>query len=236
MRYASALQKLPEELRLPMLEMAEAIEERMRAELAVRREDFDNLRAAVNDLVIAQKNTEQRVEELAEAQRRTEEALRASIARQDRMERKLDSLVGDQLERRYRERAHSYFGRLLRRVKAVALQDIEEQIEQGLSEAELDELRLLDLLVRGHLKEKPELPEVWLTVEVSATVDRGDVERARWRATLLRKAGYLAVPVVAGEDVTQGGAQAASEESVVLMLDGTVQFWDQALDKALAHH
>ncbi|MDW8101008.1 MAG: hypothetical protein RML36_16160, partial [Anaerolineae bacterium] len=188
----------------------------------------------VEELAEAQRRTEQRVEELAEAQRRTEETLRASIARQDRMERKLDSLVGDQLERRYREKAHSYFGRFLRRVRAVAFYEIEEQVEKRLAEAELDELRLLDLLVRGHLREKPELPEVWLTIEVSATVDRGDVERARRRAALLRKAGYLAVPVVAGEDATQGGAQAASEEHVVLLQDGTVEFWDQALEQALA--
>lgn len=44
MSYVRILQRLPEEWRSAMLEFAEAMEERLRAQLAVRRQDFDALR------------------------------------------------------------------------------------------------------------------------------------------------------------------------------------------------
>jgi hypothetical protein len=40
--------------------------------------------------------------------------------------------------------------------------------------------------------------DVWLAVEIPATVDTEDVERAVGRATMLRKAGYAAILAVAG--------------------------------------
>ena len=283
MRYAAALQNLPQELRLPMLGLIEAVEDNMRAQLAVRREDFDALRTTVEELATAQRRTEQRVEELAEAQRRTEErvgrleialaelaeaqrrteqrveqlaeaqrrteqrveelaeaqrrteeTLQALIIRQDRMERKLDELIGEQLERRYREHAHSYFGGLLRRARVVPFQEIEEWLEAALSEAEVDDLRSLDLLIRGLAKLVPSQPKTWLAVEISSKIDRGDVERAQRRAQLLRKAGCLAIPLVAGKEITDGGLKAVQEAAAVLMKDGTVQFWEEAFRAALA--
>lgn len=73
MSYVQILQRLPEEWRLPMLEFADAMEKRLRDQLAVRRQDFDALTAVVHELTEAQKRTEERVEELAQAQMRTEE-------------------------------------------------------------------------------------------------------------------------------------------------------------------
>ncbi len=292
MSLVAIARRLPQDLQLPMLEFAEAIEEDLRAQLAVRREDFEALQATVRELAEshhraeqrldrlettvaelaeAQKRTEQRVEELAEAQRRTEERLDrleavvaelaeaqkrteqrlAALAEAQRrteqrleelvvtvnrlamrveaMAPRLDGLIGDNLERRYRERPYAYFGHVLRKAQAVQWTDIEELLEQRLSEQEVDDLRALDLLVRGRPREAGIGDELWLAVEVSKVVDRIDVERALRRAAMLRKAGFLAVPVVAGEGHTLGSDEAARETGVALVQDGMLHFWEEAL-------
>jgi hypothetical protein len=246
MNYASILQDLPPDLQLVMLKLVEAVEQNLRDELAVRRQDFDDLKAAVKELTEAQKRTEQRVEELteaqkrteqrvielAEAQKRTETEIRRLADKQNEMDVKLGRLVGDQLERRYRERAYAYFRRLLRHVQAISLQDLEASLEAHLTPREMDELFLLDLLVSGQVGRQPEARRVLLVMEVSAVVDRKDVERAVYRAGLLRRAGYTAIPTVAGEEVTLGGEEAARAQNAFLVQDGRHQFWQEALAAA----
>ncbi|GIV76103.1 MAG: hypothetical protein KatS3mg050_0497 [Litorilinea sp.] len=281
MSIISIIQEFPPELQPSMLKLMEALERDLREKYAVRREDFDALRATVQELAEAQRRTEQRVEELAEAQRRTEQRveelaeaqrrteqrveelaeaqrppsngskqlaeaqrrteqrIEALTERMDRlvqtMERFQDALAkntGWRLEQSYREKAYAYFGRVLRRVRIVPLQEIEEQLET-LPPADRDELLLLDLIVRGRPRDLDVPTDVYLAVEVSSVVDRNDVERARRRAAILRSLGHVAVPVVAGENVSQGGMNRAREDHVALFQDGTYQFWDEALQHAL---
>jgi hypothetical protein len=297
MMYAPIIRNFPEELRLPMLELAEAVEQTVREELAVRREDVEALEGAVREvadmqyqagqrvdrleialanlaeaqsrteqrveeLAQAQSRTEQRVEELAqaqsrteqrvdrlevavaeliEAQKRTEEALQALIRRVDhlevrfdRLEVKVDNLRGDQLQRTYRERAHGYFGRILRRVRVINFQDIEPELDERLPVEVVDDLRMLDLIVRGRHRERADLSDLWLAVEVSAVVDRNDVELAQRRANALHQAGYIAVAAVAGEQKTEGAEDEARARGVVMLQNGTVQYWDEALHSALS--
>jgi len=290
MSYVAIAQDLPRELQMPILRLVEAVRTDMREELAVRRQDFDELRATVQELAEAQRRTEQRVdrlevavqelaeaqrrteqrveelaeaqrrteqrveelaeaqrrteqrvEELAEAQRRTEEVVRQLVEfqiraekRLDRLETRVDAIWGEQLERRYRERAYAYFGQILRGAQAVAVSDLVAELEQRLSPEALESLLLLDVLVRGRAGRQPDAPEVWLALEVSAVVDRHDVERAQQRAALLRQAGYRVIPAVAGEEVTEGGQAAAREGAVLLVQDGHRQFWEEALAQALA--
>jgi len=195
----------------------------------------------LEELAEAQRRTEQRVEELAEAQRRTEEVVRQLVEfqiraekRLDRLETRMDAMWGEQLERRYRERAYAYFGQILRGAQAVAVSDLVAELEQHLSPEALESLLLLDVLVRGRAGRQPDAPEVWLALEVSAVVDRHDVERAQQRAALLRQAGYRVIPAVAGEEVTEGGQAAAREGAVLLVQDGRRQFWEEALAQVLA--
>jgi hypothetical protein len=197
---------------------------------------LDRLETVVAELAEAQKRTEQRLDrleavvaELAEAQKRTEQVLQGLIRRVDRMDEKLGRLVGESLERRYRERAFAYFGTIMRRIRVVSLQDVLADVEDRLTEAELNELMPLDVLVHGRVRQTTQQPEVWLAMEVSAVIDRGDVERARRRAAILRKAGLLAVPVAAGEEVTEGARQLAQRENVMVLQDGQRLFWDEAL-------
>jgi hypothetical protein len=63
--YSSVLEDLPKELQRPMLRALEAVEGRMRSELAVRRDDFETLRTTVNELAQAQKQMELQIHTLA---------------------------------------------------------------------------------------------------------------------------------------------------------------------------
>ena len=212
------------------------IEAHIRAE-----ERLTRLEATVEKLAEAQARTEEQVRALTEAQARTEKQVRALTAAQTRTEetiaRILDTLgdlKGRQLEQDYRDKAYAYFGTLLRQLRVVSLQELEEDLLLHLSEQQLDELRPLDLLVRGRPRQKPDAPEVWLAVEISALVDRYDVERAQQRAATLRRAGYRAIPTVAGERVVAGVDETARDSKVLLLQDGRARFWTEALEEALA--
>ena len=250
MSYVAIVQDLPRDLQFPMLKLVEAVQQDMRAELAVRRSDFDRIEAAVAgltqaqkrierrvdrleialvELAQAQKRTEERVEELAQAQKRTEAALHDLATTQKAMLIDLSQLVGERLERQYRDRAPAYFGRILRRTRALSLQDLEIALEPHLTEDELADALLLDAVISGLVAGRADALQVVLALEVSSVIDRGDVERAMRRAALLRKAGMLAVPTVAGPKLTQGAADIAQSAGVLLVQDGQRAFWEEAL-------
>ncbi|HKZ83997.1 MAG TPA: hypothetical protein VJ793_10130 [Anaerolineae bacterium] len=183
------------------------------------------------------------VRELADAQRRIEvqfDAMREQVrllvetvqALTDSV-RGLKDVVGDLngklLALTYRDRVGAYFGPLLRRVRAVEAVTLEDELEAHLSHEEFKDVLLLDLLVSGRPRHLPEADEVWLAVEVSSVVDREDVTRARRRAELLRRAGYRAVPTVAGEKATLGAEDDARQHTVVMLQDGRAYFWNEAL-------
>jgi hypothetical protein len=188
----------------------------------------------VEELAEAQKRTEQRVEELAEAQKRTELAVQILAERQQVMGDQLGRTIGRQLESYYRDRAFAYFGRVLRKTRVVSLQDLEEEFESRLADREWEDVSLLDLVVRGQAAQHPERPDVLLAFEISAVIDRGDIERSLRRAALLRKVGFPVVPGVAGEDITQGALETAQKEHVFVVQNGHKDFWEDALAAALA--
>jgi hypothetical protein len=96
MPYAEIFEAFPEELRLAVARLVDAL----KADLDVRRTDFEALRGAVQELAAAQARTETRldrvaaaVEELAQAQKRTETRLEELAAAQARTETRLDRVV-----------------------------------------------------------------------------------------------------------------------------------------------
>ena len=182
----------------------------------------------MEELAQAQARTERRVEELAQAQIRTEQTIA-------RMQITLGDLKGRQLERDYRDKAYAYFGALLRRVQVVSLQDLEEDLQQHLSDQQIGDLMPLDLLINGQPRRQPDAPRVWLAVEVSAVVDQNDVERAQRRAAILQEAGYRAIPTVAGEQITPDAEEAAREAHILVLRDGRAEFWEEALAQALTN-
>ena len=183
-----------------------------------------------HELAEAQRRTEERVAALAEAQNRTNEQI-AALTRvvyaltEDVRVLKIDvgDLKGDNLERRYREKAPAYFGRLVRRMRVLSAEELagllEDAVEQGqLTDAEKDEAILTDVVVRGRYHGSG--AEVYLVIEVSWGVGVHDVERAVQRAAVLGKLGNPALPVVAGKAVTAQAEQLAHQKHVWQVIDG----------------
>jgi ATP-dependent Lon protease len=201
-------------------------------------ERLSRLEETVAALAEAQRRTEQRIEELAEAQRRTEheigvlvQAVQRLSDGQQRIWDKLGGLEGRMLELDYREKAPAYFSRLLRKTRVIPRDSLEEALEAYLSVEELHDVLLTDVIVSGQPRQRPELQEVWLALEISVMVDETDVTRAGRRADLLRRAGYRAIPVVAGANITREAQLEVRRQSVLMLQDGRELFWDEALTR-----
>jgi hypothetical protein len=208
----------------------------------------DELLALPEQVARLQVETDRRFHELAEAQRRTEERVAALAEAQNRINEQIAALTrvvyaltedvrvlkidvgdlkGDNLERRYREKAPAYFGRLVRRMRVLSAEELagllEDAVEQGqLTEAEKDEAILAGVVVRGRYQGSG--AEVYLVIEVSWGVGVHEVERAVQRAAVLGKLGIPALPVVAGKAVTAQAEQLAHQKHVWQVIDGQAVF------------
>jgi type I site-specific restriction endonuclease len=134
------------------------------------------------------------------------------------------ALKGDALERKYRERPFVYFRRILRKPKVLTDSELDDllsqaQAEGALSEAEVEEISRLDAVVRGRRVSDGSM--IYLAVEISAKIDNRDVARAVQRAKLLEKIpSVIAIPVVAGEQLTPEGAEALKQTVAWAVTDG----------------
>jgi hypothetical protein len=142
-----------------------------------------------------------------------------------RMGSDLEQLKGHNLEQRYRERAPTYFSRILRRIHVLSNDELiallDDAVTQGqLSEDEADEILQADVVVRGRHREDG--TEVYLVVEVSWGVGLHDVQRAAERAALLTRLGIPTLPVVAGFWVTPEAQEPARAFRVWQVTDGRV--------------
>lgn len=197
-------------------------QQRLTEQMTVLTSRVDALTEQVRALTEGLQHLTERVDALAEGQQRL-------IEEQRRLTNTVRDMRGDLLEITYREKAGTYFGPFLRQVKAMRPYRLEDKLVEALSPDEFKDILRLDLVVTGKLRHVSEFPEVWLAMEISSMVDRTDVERAVSRAGLLRRAGYRAIPVVAGKGVTRGGKAAARKQNVVLLQDGQMDFWDATL-------
>lgn len=131
-------------------------------------------------------------------------------------------LKGDSFERRVRERAPSYFGKLVRRCRVLSFEELadilDEALEKGtISEVEREEVLKSDVVVRGILKTEKE-KMIILVGEVSTKVDKSDVERAFERARIMsRVTGISSLSVVIGREYTEGAKKRAEEIGVLLV-------------------
>jgi len=131
------------------------------------------------------------------------------------------ALKGSDFEREVRERAPSYFGRLIRRCRVVLperLADVlEEAVDKGvISDEEMEDALNVDLVVEGILKSNKE--GVVLVCEVSSTADVTDVEKANKRAGIIGKAfNKKSIPIVVGKEVTKGAKEKSEPLGVILI-------------------
>jgi hypothetical protein len=188
-------------------------------------DDLLRLPAAMRELAEAQERTERRVEELAEAQRRTEQTLARLTSEVEGLKVDVGDLKGDSLERRYRERAASYFQRLLRRIRVLDHQQtgvlLDDAVEAGrITPEERADALEADVLISG-LRDGE---QVYLVAEVSAVVDSRDVERAARRSGVVaRGLGAKVLPAVAGQRLSSDAGEQARKSGVLVVADGAVQ-------------
>ncbi|MCL4869110.1 MAG: hypothetical protein KJ063_09085 [Anaerolineae bacterium] len=202
-------------------------------------ERLDTLTQRVDTLTQRVDTLTQRVEELTEVQTQTllsmqqlEKIVGELTIRVDKLNIRQDAVIGDMLELRYQRHAPGYFGNLLRRIRVLSITDVEDRLEEHLSKGEFDDALLTDLLISGRVRDFADNPEVVLVLEVSFVIDQQDVERANRRAALFRKAGFAAIPVVAGEQITTGAEEAAAAYGVLQVQNGHRAYWPQALQQA----
>jgi hypothetical protein len=68
-------------------------------------------------------------------------------------------------------------------------------------------------------------------IEVSVTIDSHDIERAVWRAGIVRDLNIRTVPVVAGRMFDQHDIERARDQGVAVLIGGSFRPWPFA-DKA----
>ncbi len=215
------IQELREVQQQTTLQIQELREVQQQTTLQIRelREILEQTNSHIRGLEAAVSGLVQSVNAMAESLR----TLSTDMAR----------MKGFYLEMQYRQKAHAYFGRLLRSIRVITPIDVEDILEQYLTPEEMEELIPLDLLVSGRLRYHPQRPEVMLAMEISFAVDKDDIRRARKRAFLLRKAGFPAVPAVGGVYVSPEAVEIARTERVVVFEDGRVSLWDEIVPEIL---
>jgi hypothetical protein len=178
------------------------------------------LTARVDDLAEAQQRTDEQLRALTESQRGTEYALTELIRRVKGMGSQLGEMRGDWLEWRYRTRAGAYFSKLLRRVHVMEAEELDALLDEAqeravLSEAEADDVRWADLVVRGRRRDTGEA--TYAVAEVSAGIGADDVVRAERRAALLGRIGPT-LATVAGEWIAAEAEQSAPRFGVHILV------------------
>ena len=199
-------------------------------------ERMDQLTARVDQLAERMDQLTARVDQLAERMDQMTEQMRHHSdlfkdiilqlknvdARLLSLERRVDRLTGDEAERRFRARAPSCFGHLLRRIRIVdnsALADrIDDAIESGtFAEADREPLLLLDVVASGRDVQTRE--ERYLAAEVSSGIGETDILRAADRAVLLEKlTGVPVLPVVAGYSIAPRFRSIAAARQVQVVI------------------
>ena len=202
-------------------QLAEA-QARTEAQLGQLAERVDQLAERMEQLGERVDQLAGRMEQLGE---RVDQLAQSAGQRLDRAESNIGRLRGWELESRYRERAAGYFRRVVRRPTPLSTQQLVDLIDSPeavgrLSEDEREDVLLADLVVRG----RPDSGDgdVYVVVEVSATIDSHDVGRAERRAALLGRLSTT-LALVAGESITADAEVLARERGVWRLLDGRAQ-------------
>ena len=205
----------------------------------VTKVEFRSLDATVFRLAEAQERTVVQVAALTEAQVRTENKLAALAEAQTHSENKLaaltevvqslvfsgerqvvrlDAVLGWTFEIQFRDRLTSYLGRLMRRGRLLRNDEVLDAVEHAIDAGEADELLRADAIAAGVVDGLSS----HVVVEVSVTCHATDIERAERRAAILRKAGLVALPLVACEVISPELLAYARSRQVRVWCNGTM--------------
>ena len=200
MPYAEVFEAFPAELRLAVARLVDAL----KADLDIKRTDFNALRSAVEGLAAAQARTETRldrlasaVEELAAAQARTETRLEELAVAQTRTETRLERLAGAveelaQAQKRTQDELTLFRRTFLSQIGGLGARwglQTEEAFRQGirtiLEEIGFTTERFLTWDATGEVVGHPE------QVELDVVVQNGKVVIVEIKAALDRANTYL---------------------------------------------
>ena len=166
----------------------------------------------VTALTVAQRRTDDQVAALTEQ-------VAALTQRTDTLSNHVAALRGSDLERRFADRAPSYLSPSgYRRVRVISNADLADLLDAAVDTGrvtvdEREDLLRADAVVRA----RDEQSEAWFAVELSATVDEGDVARARRRAKVLVRLYGRAGAVVGGYAFTDGARRELADPAVLAL-------------------
>ncbi|MBL7193567.1 MAG: hypothetical protein ISS73_06395 [Pirellulales bacterium] len=212
-RLDAAMEKLAEAQGRTELKVNELAEAQSRTEANVGRLD-----AAMEKLAEAQGQTAANVGRLDAAMERLTDAQADMASALQRLTIRTDDAAGRSFELQFRERLTAYLGRFLRRGKVVPNDQLLGEIEPRLTPREVDDVLRADVIASGSVEGKT----TYLVVEVSWTGDTEDIVRADERATLLRRAGLAAIPLVACNVISPESAAMAKLRQVRVWCNGSL--------------
>lgn len=125
---------------------------------------------------------------------------------------------GRTLKLQFPDRIASDLGLFMRRCRLVDTAALIEALEPHLDRRELADVIRANAIASGQIDGQPS----HVVVEVSAAADVDDIDRARRRAGLLRRAGLAAVPIVACELISPESRAYAKQFDVLIWLDGRI--------------
>jgi len=138
----------------------------------------------------------------------------------NRIEGRLGNVEGWQYEARYRDRLTSHLAPRVRKVRLISPVDLDavfDAYDAGeITDAEWNDLHRLDILAAG--SRAGASGEQIFAIEVSITVDRTDVSRAKRRAALLERVGIDTEPAVDGDHILADARALAAELGVTVLV------------------
>jgi len=184
--------------------------------------DFKELKERVDGIEHEMIGLKDRVEKIDERLTKVESDV--EVLKEDVRTLKNDvaELKGSDFERKVRENAPAYLGKLIRKCKVLDKGIIADQLDEALdagriTEEEREEALSVDLVAEGYLRVEPQ-KKVLVVAEVSVKADKVDVERAHKRSKLVEKAfGRSTIPAVIGKKYTAGAKNKAKELQIYLV-------------------
>ena len=184
--------------------------------------DFKELKERVDGIEHEMIGLKDRVEKIDERLTKVESDV--EVLKEDVRTLKNDvaELKGSDFERKVRENAPAYLGKLIRKCKVLDKAIIADQLDEALdagriTEEEREEALSVDLVAEGYLRVEPQ-KKVLVVAEVSVKADKVDVERAHKRRKIVEKAfGRSTIPAVIGKKYTAGAKNKAKELQINLV-------------------
>ena len=212
-----------------LLKLPERFEEFVQKDFKALNDRVDGMEQEMRGLKDEVKELKQRVEKIDERLTKVEsdvEVLKEDVRtlKEDVRTLKNDvaDLKGSDFERKVRENAPAYLGKLIRKCKvldkAVLADQLDEALDAGrITEEEREEALSVDLVAEGYLRVEPQ-KKVLVVAEVSVKADKVDVERAHKRSKIVERAfGIPTIPAVIGKKYTAGAKNKAKELQICLV-------------------